>query len=90
MQESSALGAEELWNPSNELPERVTKLRDEYVNIHEREFHNEIMPFTTGTEWDTMWSPSLWGVVPDLLAFHKAFMESLPLVATRVGLPDDF
>jgi pyruvate formate-lyase/glycerol dehydratase family glycyl radical enzyme len=90
MQESSALGAEELWNPSNELPERVTKLRDEYVNIHEREFHNEIMPFTTGTEWDTMWSPSLWGVVPDLLAFHKAFMESLPLVANRVGLPDDF
>lgn len=30
------------------------------------------------------------GVVPDLLAFHKAFMESLPLVATKVDLPDDF
>ncbi len=90
MKDSCALGAEELWNPSSELPERVTRLRDEYVNIHEREFHNEIMPFTTGTEWDTMWSPALWGVVPDLLAFHKAFMESLPLFATRVELPAGF
>jgi trans-4-hydroxy-L-proline dehydratase len=90
MQESSALSAEELWNPSNELPERVARLREEYVNIHDRDFHNEITPFTTGAEWDTMWSPVLWGVVPDLLAFHKAFMESLPLVATKVDLPDDF
>ena len=90
MRDSSALGAEELWNPSKELSERVTRLRDEYVNIYERKFHNEIMPFTTGAEWDTMWSPCLWGVVPDLLAFHKAFLETLPLVATKVELPPDF
>ncbi len=37
-----------------------------------------------------MWSPCLWGVVPDLLAFHKAFMETLPLAATKVELPPDF
>ena len=90
MRDSSALGAEELWNPSKELSERVTRLRDEYVNIYERKFHNEIMPFTSGAEWDTMWSPCLWGVVPDLLAFHKAFLETLPLVATKVELPPDF
>ncbi len=90
MRDSSALGAEELWNPSKELSERVTRLRDEYVNIYERKFHNEIMPFTTGAEWDTMWSPCLWGVVPDLLAFHKAFLETLPLVATKAELPPDF
>ncbi len=90
MKDSCALGAEELWNPSEQLSERVARLREEYVDISNRDFHNEIMPFTTGTEWDTMWSPALWGVVPDLLAFHKAFMESLPLVATRVELPADF
>lgn len=90
MKSSCALGADELWNPSNELSERVCRLRDQYVNIHERDFHNEITPFTTGTEWDTLWSPALWGVVPDLLAFHKAFMESLPLVAEKVELPQGF
>jgi hypothetical protein len=90
MRDSSALSAEELWNPSKELSGRVGKLRDEYVNIYERQFHNEITPFTTGTDWDTLWSPCLWGVVPDLLAFHKSFLETLPLAATRVQLPPDF
>jgi len=90
MPESSALSADELWNPSSELSGRVKTLRDEYINIYEREFHNEITPFTTGTDWDTMWSPCLWGVVPDLLAFHKAFMETLPLVSTKVELQPDF
>ena len=90
MKDSCALKAEELWNPSSSLSKRVAKLRDEYVDIHEREFHNEIMPFTTGTPWDTVWSPVLWGVVPDLLAFHKAFLETLPMAAKKVELPPDF
>ncbi len=90
MEETCAITAEELWSPSEELPERVAKLRQEYVDIQGREFHNEITPFTTGREWDNLWSPALWGVVPDLLAFHKAFMESLPLMARTVELPEGF
>ena len=91
MADKAALSVEELWNPSNELSPRIAKLRDEYVNIQDRDyFRNEIMPFTTGTPWDTMWSPALWGVVPDLIPFNKAFMETLPLAATKVELPEDF
>ncbi len=91
MPETCALSSEELWNPSSELPRRVAGLREEYVNIQQRDhFRNEIMPFTTGTPWDTMWSPALWGVVPDLAPFGPAFMETLPMAATKVELPDGF
>lgn len=90
MQESCVIGAEELWSPSVELSERVANLRQEYVDIKGRSFHNEITPYTTGKEYDNLWSPTLWGVVPDMLAFHNAFMESLPLMAERVELPDGF
>lgn len=91
MAETCALRGDELWSPSQGLPPRIARLRDEYVNIEDRDyFRNEMMPFSTGTPWDTLWSPALWGVVPDLLAFNKAFMETLPLAATRVDLPPDF
>lgn len=91
MAETNALSSEELWNHSNELPPRIARLREEYVNIEKRDyFRNEIMPFTTGTPWDTMWSPALWGVVPDLAPFAQAFMETLPMTARRVDLPDGF
>ena len=56
MADTSALAAEELWNPSSDLPPRIQRLRDEYVDIEGRDyFRNEIMPFTTGTPWDTVW-----------------------------------
>ncbi|MBU1672052.1 MAG: hypothetical protein KKF41_08150 [Actinobacteria bacterium] len=90
MEESIALKPEELWNPASGLSDRVGRLREEYVEIEQRDFHNEVMPFTTGTDWDQVWSPVLWGVVPELIAFNKAFMESLPLAATKVELPDGF
>jgi pyruvate-formate lyase len=81
MGDTGALAAEKLWNPSSELPPRVQRLRDEYVDIEGRDyFRNEIMPFTTGTPWDTVWSPALWGVV----------VETLPLAARKVELPDGF
>ncbi|MBU4302028.1 MAG: hypothetical protein KKE56_04615 [Actinobacteria bacterium] len=91
MPEECALGVEDIWGPSRELSDRVSRLREEYFNIKDREyFRNEMLPFTTGTEWDAMWSPALWGVVPDLIAFNKAFLESLPLLAEKVELPEGF
>ncbi len=86
-----ALKQDELWGPSSKLSGRVLRLRDEYFNIEKRDyFKNEIMPFTTGAKWDTVWSPNAWGVVPDLLPFHKAFMETLLLAAKKVELPEGF
>ena len=91
MEEAQALQADELWNPSDRLNDRVRRLRDEYFDIYGRDhFRNELMPFTTGTDWDVMWSPCEWGVVPDLIPFHKAFLETLPMVARRVDLPGGF
>jgi trans-4-hydroxy-L-proline dehydratase len=91
MEMTCGLESEELWNASEELSDRVRRLRDEYFNIDERAyFRNELLPFTTGTEWDQLWSPALWGVVPDLIPFNKAFMESLPLAAKKVELEGDF
>lgn len=91
MEDTCALKGEELWSPSQSLSGRVARLRDEYFDIDGRDyFRNEMMPFTTGTDWDVMWSPALWGVVPELIPFNKAFLETLPLVATKVGLPPDF
>lgn len=85
------LASDELWNPSSRLSSRVAKLRREYVEIEERDyFRNEMIPYGAGTPWDTLWSPALWGVVPDLIPFYKAFLETLPLAARKVELPADF
>ena len=86
MQDQCALKPEELWNASTELNDRVSKLRKEYIDIEERDFHNEMIPYSNGTEWDIMWSPSQWGVVPELIPFNKAFLETLPMVAEKVEL----
>jgi len=91
MEDPCALKAAELWNPSEVLSDRVARLRQEYFDIADRDhFRNEMIPYTTGTDWDVMWSPCEWGVVPDLLPFHKAFLETLPLTADKVELPDGF
>ena len=90
MEERCALKPDELWSASPTLSERVRKLRQEYFDINSRDFHNEMIPYTTGTPWDTMWSPSQWGVVPELIPFNKAFLETLPMVAEKVELPDGF
>lgn len=91
MSDSCALTKEELWNPSVGLSDRVKKLRDEYFDIENRDyFRNEVKPYTTGKDWDTVWSPTLWGVVPDLIQFHRGIMESLQIAAEKVDLPLDF
>ena len=44
-----------IWSPQN-LSQRVRKLRDEFFNFYEREFKNEMIGYTTGTEWDQVWN----------------------------------
>ena len=55
-----------IWSPQNLSP-RVKRLRDEYFNIDERiTLRNEVEGFTTGTDWDQVWSVLKFAVAPDI------------------------
>ena len=91
MKESEVVSPQRIWHASDRLPPRVKRLRDEYYSIAERPyFRNEVMPFTTGTEWDEVWSPVNWGIIPELVPFMGAFAESLRVLAREVELPEGF
>ncbi|MFC1848742.1 pyruvate formate lyase family protein [candidate division CSSED10-310 bacterium] len=67
-----------LWSPSQDLSERVKKLRDEYFSFNERDhFRNEVMSFTTGHPWDIVYSEHAWGVVPEVYIFMEGYKVSL-------------
>ena len=91
MRESEVISPERIWRASDKLTPRVRRLREEYYSIEERPyFRNEVMPFTTGTDWDVVWSPVNWGIIPELVPFMGAFSESLRASARVVDLPDGF
>ena len=72
-----------MWNASDSLSERVKRLRDQYFAFDTREFRNEVLPFSTGTPWDSVYSCGRWTNVPELMPFLQAFEDSL-LAAARV------
>lgn len=80
-----------LWKPAESMSGRIKKLRDEYFSFYERDyFRNEVMPFTTGTAWDEVWTPHHWGVVPEMYMFFKTFQDNLLTLARPVELPEGF
>jgi len=80
-----------MWEPSGELSDRVKKLREEYFSFYDREyFRNEVMPFTTGTDWDELYSYHDWGDVPELFNYFAGIRDSLKSMATKVDLPQNF
>lgn len=80
-----------LWMPSADLSARVKRLRDEYFSFYDRDyFRNEAMAFGTGTEWDTVFSPVNWGVVPETYPFIPSMVDSLLASAKVVPLPQGF
>ena len=81
---------QQIWNPSEDLSERVKRLRDEYFSFETRAFRNEVMPFTTGAPWDNVFMASRWTIVPEMLPFIRAYADSLRAAASVVPLPDDF
>jgi len=88
---SEVVTPQQIWHASDRLPPRVKRLREEYYAIAERPyFRNEVMPFTTGTDWDVVWSPVNWGIIPELVPFMGAFSESLRVMAREVELPQGF
>ncbi len=91
MREREVVTPDRIWRPSEKLSPRVKRLRQEYYSIEERPyFRNEVLPFTTGTEWDEVWSPVNWGIIPELVPFMGAFAESLRASARVVELPEGF
>jgi len=78
------------WNPSDALSNRILRLRDEYFSFETRPFRNEVMPFTTGTPWDTVYRYASWTIVPEILPFLKAYEDSLCAAARVVPLPNGF
>lgn len=78
------------WNPSRDLSDRVRRLREEYFSFDSRSFRNEVIPFTTGTPWDTVYRYASWTVVPEVMPFLRAFEDSLAAAARPVPLPKGF
>jgi len=91
MRDREVIAPEKIWHASDNLSERVKRLREEYYSIADRPyFRNEVMPFTTGKDWDVVWSPVNWGIIPELVPFMGAFAESLRVMAREVDLPPGF
>lgn len=80
----------QLWNPSENLSDRVKRLREEYFSFETRAFRNEVMPFSTGTPWDNVFMASRWTIVPEVMPFIRAYSDSLLAAAKIVPLSRDF
>ncbi|MEW6203163.1 MAG: pyruvate formate lyase family protein, partial [bacterium] len=80
-----------LWSPAQTLSPRVQKLRSEFFSFYDRDyFRNEVLAFTTGAPWDSVWSPHQWSVVPELFPFFAAVRDSLLASAHKVKMPHYF
>lgn len=75
-------------------------MRDEYFSygrtacgqgpVKPRAFVNEVLPFSTGTPWDAVFSRARWTNVPELMPFLNAYEDSLAAAARIVPLPAGF
>ncbi|MHA1266842.1 MAG: hypothetical protein ACTSRS_16515 [Candidatus Helarchaeota archaeon] len=78
-----------IWGPDRLSP-RIKRLRDEYFDIDGRELKNEVAGFTTGTDWDQVWSVLKFAVAPEIYMFGNCFENSILATAKKVELPNDF
>ncbi len=80
----------EIWTHSDKLPERVQKLRDHFYSFHEREETNEPYAFTTGTDWDEVYTVHDWANEPAIYPFFPSINQTLKSMAVKVQLPDNY
>ena len=79
-----------LWETHNLSP-RVQRLRDEYWSFYERDYYrNEVNAYGTGDEWDELYAPYNWGVVPEIYPFIYITRETMKAMAGKVRIPADF
>jgi formate C-acetyltransferase len=88
--QSQIPGAAAVWRASEALSDRVKRLREEYFSFETRTFRNEVLPFSTGTPWDTVFSITSWTNVPEIAPFLRAYEDSLLAAARVVPLPEHF
>lgn len=79
-----------VWHASATLSDRVKRLREEFFSFDTRTFRNEVLPFTTGMPWDTVYACHRWTNVPEVMVFLRAYEDSLAAAARPVPLPPDF
>ena len=83
---------------SHGLSPRSKWLRDYYFRGLEREWNNQFMPFTTGTDWDIVFHEGDWYINPEVYYYIQVlgkndkgvFASSYRSMAIPVELPDNF
>jgi len=79
-----------IWSPSEHLSPRVQKLRDYFYSFQDREETNEPYAFTTGTEWDEVYSIHDWSNEPAIYPFFPSINQTLKAMAVKVELSDGY
>jgi len=79
-----------IWSPSETLSERVQKLRNHFYSFNERDETNEPYAFTTGTDWDEVYSVHDWANEPALYPFFPSVNQTLKAMGVKVDLPDSY
>ncbi|MCX5905905.1 MAG: hypothetical protein NTY64_01610 [Deltaproteobacteria bacterium] len=80
-----------IWESSPDLTPRVKKLREEYWSYDTRDyFRNEVIPYTTGTPWDSVYSPHERTIVPEFVVGLDSVQDTLLAFAKKVDLPEGF
>lgn len=80
----------EIWSPSEKLSNRVRKLRNHFYSFNDRDETNEPYAFTTGTDWDEVYSVHDWANEPALYAFFASINQTLKAMAVKVDLPSGY
>jgi pyruvate formate-lyase/glycerol dehydratase family glycyl radical enzyme len=79
-----------IWSPSDTLSKRVQKLRDHFYSFNDRKETNEPYAFTTGTDWDEVYSIHDWANEPALYPFFPSINQTLKAMAVKVDLPESY
>jgi len=79
-----------IWSASNELSERVKKLRNHFYSFSEREETNEPLAFTTGTDWDEVYSTHDWANEPAIYPFFPSINATLQAMAIPIQLTENY
>lgn len=68
----------------------MQKLREQFYSFNDREETNEPFAFTTGTEWDEVYSVHDWANEPAIYPFMPSIDQTLKAMAVKVDLPEGF
>ncbi len=88
---ASGLDSSPIWEPSDNLSPRLKRLLNEYWSYDTRDyFRNEVIPYTTGTPWDSVYSPHERTIVPEFVVGLDSVQDTLLAMARKVDLPQHF